>query len=265
MMGDRRAIYKVMGGGVTCALVILSVRTGSRMGLIMLAVVFGMFWIRASAAKKIGLLVATAMLAVVAVMLSSPGTIARYRTMFSNNDDVDMSVNTEASDAVGSSMARRALMEEAWDYSLHHPIVGVGPGQFLNATGGNAEARAEHLAWHETHNTYLQLSSEAGFPAAILYIALIVYSTRTTFRIYRQYKREPENAEIANIAYVLLVSNFGFIVGAMFGSMAYLFPYPVIVAIVVGFERSVAQRAAGPHDEGRARTSLPAHLAPQYT
>ncbi len=265
MIADRRGLFRAAGVVIACTLIVLSVRTGSRMGIIMLAAVLGLFWIRVSAIQKVGLLVATALLATVALLLSSPGTISRYRTMFSNNEDVDLSQNTEAADAVGSSMARRALLAEAWDYSLHHPIFGVGPGQFSAATGGNEEARSEHLAWHETHNTYLQLSSEAGFMAAILYIAVIIYSTRTTFRIYKRYKRDEENGEISAIAYVLLVSNIAFIVGAMFGSMAYLFPYPVVVAVVVGFERGVARYAAARQTEESAAPSPASHLAPQYT
>ncbi len=244
MMGDRRGLFKVFGGGMAAILVVLSVRTGSRMGIIMLGVVFVMFWVRASAPKKAGLLVGAALLGAVALTLSSPGTIARYRTMFSDDQNVDLSQDNDVSNAVGSSMARRALLSEAWDYSLQHPIVGVGPGQFQAATGGNQQARSEHLAWHETHNTFLQLSSEDGFLAAFLYIAVIVYATRASLRIYKRYKRDPQNSQIASMAYALLVANIGFTVGAMFGSMAYDFAYPVIVATIVGFEQAVARHEA---------------------
>jgi O-antigen ligase len=241
MMSDPRKLYRLAGALGAATFIILAVRTGSRGGLLMLAAALPAFWIRVSAIKKIGLILACVALACVALLVSSGGTIARYRTMFSDTSANEVDPNDEVGMAEGSSIARRALMQEALHYTWQHPILGVGPGQFSTATG--TDAHKQLAVWHETHNTYLELSSEAGIPAALLYIGLIVYSTRTSLRIFRRYKRDPAMSEVQSMAYVLFVSNIAFIVGAIFISVAYMFPYIVIVAIVAGLDRGVAKLA----------------------
>ncbi len=238
MMSDRRKTYQIAGACSAALVIILSVRTGSRMGILMLAIVLLAFWIRASVINKIGLAIGCFAVIGVALAVSSGGSIQRYRTMFSGEtaDQIDAyDPNSEAAKAVGSSEARRALMKEALQYTWEHPLLGLGPGQFETATGNDKQT----ARWHVTHNTYLELSSEAGIPAALLYIGLIIYSTRTSLRIFRQYRRYTDMPEVTSIAYVLFVSNAAFIVGAMFGSMAYMFPYIVVAALVVGFDRAV--------------------------
>jgi O-antigen ligase len=242
MMSDRRKIYQIAGACAAVTFIILAVRTGSRAGILMLFTALFAFWIRVSAMKKIGLIFACFALACVALLVSSEGTIVRYRTMFSDTTSSDVDPNDEVDRAVGSSEARRALMMEALRYTWQHPLLGVGPGQFSTATG--TDIQKQQAVWHVTHNTYLELSSEDGIPAALLYIAIIVYSTRTSLRIFRQYRHDPAMSDVTSTAYVLFVSNVTFIVGAIFISVSYMFPYIVIVAIVAGFERGIAKLAA---------------------
>jgi len=238
MMSDRRKMYQIAGACTAAVLIILSVRTGSRMGILMLATILLAFWIRGSVIQKIGLAVGCFVVICLGLALSSGGSIDRYRTMLSGDsaERVDLNdPNSEAAKAIGSSEARRELMKEALHYTWEHPILGLGPGQFATATGSDKLS----ARWHVTHNTYLELSSEAGIPAALLYIGLIIYSTKTSLRIFRQYRRYTDMSEVTSIAYVLFVSNAAFIVAAMFGSMAYMFPYIVVVAMVVGLDRAV--------------------------
>ncbi len=247
MMSDRRKVYQVAGAFAAAIFIILTVKTGSRGGILMLTAVLVAFWIRVSAIKKVGLIFAFSALACVALLVSSGGAIARYRTMFSDTTTGEVDPNDEAERAIGSSEARRALLREALRYTWEHPLLGVGPGQFSTATGTDTQKQV--AVWHETHNTYLELSSEAGIPAALLYIAIIVYSTRTSLKIFRQHRRDPAMSEVTSIAYVLFVSNIAFIVGAFFTSVAYQFPYIVIVAIVNSFARGAAKLAVSKTSE----------------
>jgi O-antigen ligase len=67
------------------------------------------------------------------------------------------SITDDSKDDYESAAARRTLFGEAIDAFLENPLTGVGAGQFKDY---KPEKRIE--AWHETHNIWLQVSSELG-------------------------------------------------------------------------------------------------------
>ena len=127
----------------------------------------------------------------------------RLRTIFTPDDD-----------PTNSAQSRRDLLELSLRATAAHPLLGVGPGNF--ALLGN---------WLQTHNTYTQLSSEAGLPALLLFLLLV----RATFRNIKRVQsvvpiRSPEWA----FAAALKCSFVGYLVGAFFLSTAYWF-YPYLL------------------------------------
>ena len=108
-----------------------------------------------------------------------------------------------------------------------HPIFGVGPGQFAEVSG----------AWHQTHNTYTQLSAEAGLPALALFLLFL----RSGFRKLREIKADGAEEESA-LASALQCSLAGYAIGAFFLSTAFwLTPY-LLVAYAAAFLRAGEQR-----------------------
>jgi O-antigen ligase len=119
---------------------------------------------------------------------------------------------------LGSHEARTQLLKESVKLTLEHPLFGVGPGNFASAT----------QYWHVTHNTYTQLSSEAGIPALILFI-LILRQVFRNLRDIRKTERFRDDPEVQILTGALRASFAGYLLGAFFASYAYeLFIYGLV-------------------------------------
>ena len=120
---------------------------------------------------------------------------------------------------------------------LHHPIFGVGPGNFPAVTE----------EWRVVHNTYTEFGAEAGIPALVLFLALLFVSMRRIKRVYKlpAYKSDPEVRIWTSALWAALA---GYAAGALFASTEYnLFPY-----FLVGYICALYQIAAKPPEGGTA-------------
>ena len=122
----------------------------------------------------------------------------------------------DAASAYGSAQQRQQLFWRSVDVTKEHPLFGVGPGNFQNVSGN----------WHETHNSFTQLTSEEGVPALILYVLIFwcgFESLRATKRLALGEK------ELRLLAGAFQASLAGYIVGSLFSSAAYqFFPYILV-------------------------------------
>ncbi|PYX37707.1 MAG: hypothetical protein DMG81_13475 [Acidobacteria bacterium] len=143
----------------------------------------------------------------------------------------------------GSLEARTELLKESVSIMLHNPIFGVGPGNFPAVTH----------QWRVAHNTYTELGAEAGVPALVLFIALLVTSMRRIKRVYKMpgYAQDPDIRIWASSLYAALA---GYAAGAMFASTEYnLFPYFLvgyICALSTIASKPVEPQAAGNDPQG---------------
>lgn len=121
----------------------------------------------------------------------------------------------------GSMDARRDLLNQSIEITLQHPLFGVGPGNFQAITE----------SWHVTHNTYTELSSEAGIPALVIFLTII----GLTFRNLRRVRKAPEyktNSQLQLFTGALWASLSAYLVGAAFASTAYLlYPYFMVAYV----------------------------------
>lgn len=126
-------------------------------------------------------------------------------------------------DSEESSALRLGLLHRSIQLTLEHPLLGIGPGDFEQLSG----------SWHETHNTYTELSAETGIPALGLFLAVLWCGFQNAGNAR---KRWP-GTERAVIATALTCSLAGYAVCAFFLSTAYwLTPYLLVAlsALVVG-------------------------------
>lgn len=148
-------------------------------------------------------------LAGVILLLSAGDMVSkRLNGTFNQKDDT--------ASAYDSAQQRQMLFWRSINITAEHPLFGVGPGNFEQLSG----------AWHETHNTYTQLSSEGGLPALVLY-ALILWhgftNVRTTNRLA---SRRTESSLLAGVLHASLV---GYAVGSVFDSVGFqFFPYLLV-------------------------------------
>ena len=209
-------------------------RTGSRMGLVSLAVT-GVFLLLRASLKQRMLVLATAVPAIALALVLLPQlTLQRYVSIFSQPQSVSSAEELEElRKSQGSSEARFRLLEASLQLTLENPLFGVGPGQFVVEDADRAKQEGRRAQWQVTHNTYTEISSEAGVPALAFLVAAILCALYLLNRMLLQARGRPDQTRLATMAFHVMLALFGFAVCSFFGSMAYRFYMPSLVAIGV--------------------------------
>jgi putative inorganic carbon (HCO3(-)) transporter len=184
--------------------------TFSRSGFIAMSVaLLACFWEYGIRGKRVGLVVMTGILGIasVAVAVATPRYLGRLQSIVQGgNADADDQASWEA---------RRQLLVSSVGLAIHHPVFGVGPGNFPAVTE----------SWHVTHNTYTEFAAEAGFPALALFLLILMLAFRNLRRVRRTAIYE-QSKEVQLFTGALWASLAAYLVGAMFSSTEYnLFPY----------------------------------------
>ena len=205
------------------------VLTYSRSGLLAIAVaVVVCLWEFGIRGKRFYLIAGAIVLSVVGigVVFATPHYLTRVESIFRGN--------IEGAEDHGSWEARRELLVDSVEEAIHHPIFGIGAGNFGAAT----------LTWRVSHNTYAEFAAEGGFPALFLYLAILYLAFRNLRRV-RLLAAYRENLEIRVFTGALWASLLAFAVGSFFASFEYeLFPY-FMVAYTSVLYRWCAQTSEG--------------------
>src|ERR1035437_553505 len=90
-----------------------------------------------------------------------------------------------------------------------------------------------HGYWHETHNTYTQVSSECGIPALAFYIAGIISTFLLVNRVYRRARGRPECWEIQTTAFCIMLAMTTYCMAIAFVNFAYYFYLPALASLVI--------------------------------
>jgi O-antigen ligase len=203
----KRLVVKVAWVVVMLIMVNTSMATYSRAGLLaLLTAAMVSMWEFAVRARRLRWALIVVPLGITVILLSSPaGLSERMATIFEPDADV-----------TGSAAQRRGLFIRSLEATAQHPLVGIGPGNFAIISG----------SWHGTHNSYTQLSAEAGLPA-MLFFLLLGSKSWSNLRLAQRYAAE--DPEVRLWAASLLSSLAAFAVGACFASFAYHhFPYFIV-------------------------------------
>jgi O-antigen ligase len=186
------------------------IATFSRSGFIAMSVaLLACFWEFGIRGKRVALVVLTGILGIasVAVAVSTPRYLSRLQSI----------VQAGGVDGEGQASweARRQLLVSSVELAIHHPVFGVGPGNFPAVTE----------SWHVTHNTYTEFAAEAGFPALTLFVVILALAFRNLRRV-RKTQAYAQSREVQLFTGALWASLAAYLVGAMFSSTEYnLFPY----------------------------------------
>ena len=218
------------------------VLTYSRSGLLALAVAMVIcLWEFGIRGRRFYLIAGALLLGVagVGVVVATPHYLARIESIFRGN--------IEGSEDHGSWEARRELLVDSVEEAIHHPIFGIGAGNFGAAT----------RTWRVTHNTYSEFAAEGGFPALFLYLAILYLAFRNLRRI-RSLAAYRDNLEIRVFTGALWASLLAFAVGSFFASFEYeLFPYFMVAYT------SVLYRWCVQTSEGSVTAALPGAPTPR--
>ncbi len=225
----------------------LIISTASRGALLALIICALFAFLTGSSRFRIVLLVSLPIAAVVIVSLLPRTTLLRLATLTSTQ-------STSAGDVVliqeaeGSSQMREELFKKSIQYTLQHPLFGVGPKQFASYEGGESTAAGRRGMWHQTHNMFTQVSSECGIPALLFFLCAIGSALRLAIKTFKSAKTNPMNADIKAAAFCLMLGIIGFISAAFFLNLAYRFYEPALcglcIALYSAAEREMAARQA---------------------
>jgi O-antigen ligase len=257
MFADSRVgkLRKLLIGAAILATLVVLLRTGSRGGLIGLVAIGFCVFLRVSVPQKVLMVLGVGVLVAIAGALLPGALERRYATIFSDaeaSSDEQFAAPDAAAvgGAVSSTRARKALFLRSLQVTMEHPLMGCGIGQFGTYTAGLDTEAGHRAGWQGTHNTYTQVSSEAGIPALIAYMILLVSCFRSVGACYRRAVRIPTTRarDIANLAYALRTSLWAYAVFTVFTYVAYSGWLPLIAGVTVGFfaaaqpELAVAER-----------------------
>ncbi len=207
--------------------------TSSRGALVGLVVMALLLFAHASGFQRLLVAVITPVAAVLLVMILPAQNLARLATLF-HPDDAPL--NSIAGEAGESRESRQYLLKKSIEFTLQHPLLGVGPGQFAIYEGQSSKANGERGNWHETHNTYTQISSECGIPALIMLLVGVFGALGIVGRTRRRALAQG-NREIAAACSCFMVSWLGYLVTIFFLACAYRFTLPTMtgMAIAISF------------------------------
>ena len=246
-MESRNGFVKAGMVIVSLMLLVMTLRTGSRSGLVNIGILGAYMFFTAS--FRIKLLMGTAALAMViaAPLYLTDSVIGRFRTMV-EDQVASSSGSTDPQDrqsdfAEASTQSRTQLFRKSIEITLSNPVLGVGPGMFAVASSDLAKIEGDRAQWQQTHNTFTQVSSETGLPGLLIFLGLI-------FTIFRATRTPAEWADspdpnlrlLRNVGYTLRLALISFCGGGLFGSLAYGMQLPILGGLAETLRRALESR-----------------------
>jgi O-antigen ligase len=219
--------------------------TGSRGGLVTMAIMFILYFLPLPISQKVVVILSVLILAVCAVALSTRSALDRYKAIFASSDQAQLS-DSERS-ALDSSELRKELLRSSLQLTLRHPLLGVGPGMFEVANANFTEettGRSSFNAWHETHNTFTQLSCEDGLPGLFLYCLALLLCFKIVRSAEKRARQDPSLSAVRHMAFALRLALIAFTGTALFASNAYMYYFPMLAAFCVVLDRATALHLA---------------------
>lgn len=214
--------------------------TGSRGGLVTLAVMFLMYFVPLPPSQKVVVGVIALILTAIAITWSTRSALERF-TVFSTSAPVRLT-DAERS-AIESMELRKDLLLSSLQLTLRHPLLGVGPGMFAVANANYVEAttgRPNFNAWHETHNTFTQVSCEDGLPGLFLYSLALIFCFKIVRSAEKRARQYPAWSSVRHVAFALRLALVAFTGTALFASNAYMYYFPMLAGLCVALERATA-------------------------
>jgi len=205
--------------------------TGSREGSLGVLMLGTLVFAAASRATRIKLVLSLPVILVLLLVVVPPELRMRYTTWFGEVDPLHNEPGR--SSWIGSTESRKRLLKDSLIITAQHPLLGVGPGNFIVAQDVLAQGRGERSAWHVTHNTYTEASSEMGIPGLIIYVTFLFQIFKVVNSIIRTRSRSPEWVELRAMARTLRTALGVFLVIAFFSSLTYTIDVPILAGLVL--------------------------------
>ena len=229
--------------------------TASRSNLMQITLSMTLIWflfLRQLRGARI--LAAVVVIAMTIFLASAPAVFwNRMQTLWTG----EVEQNWQSQSAKFSEEQRENLFWRSIEYTIEDPLLGVGLGNF-SIKSGNMTGRASE--WLGTHNTYTQISSEAGIPALLLYVALLYGSLRAMLRISRATEKQPGFEDFFFFSRAMMVGLLVFAFAGFFAHLGYDYYFYYLVGIGTCLKGCYQRATEGPEDQ---RAKPPGVLLPR--
>jgi len=227
-----RALYqRLFAAGALALLAIAFVRSGSRGGFIALVavVVFITVGYRAIALRR--RLLATALVAVVVLATASERYWTQMGTIMSDSD-------YNRSEETG----RMKIWQRGIGYMLQFPVFGVGANNFNAAEGmlspfAQRQQLGRGVKWNAAHNSYVQVGAELGIPGLLMFAGMIAAAFVALRHAGRRARITIGSPAARELTQAIAASLIGFVVGAVFLSLAYSEILFTLLALAVALQK----------------------------
>jgi O-antigen ligase len=261
------AVRKAFAAAILLVMVTGIFRSGSREGVVGLALFGVLLFFHTSAFGKVGIVVAAVVLAIGAGALMPESLKARFESLFVDRAVAEYQGGLEREVAISAAASfeiRRQMLMSSLKLTVQHPLLGIGPGNFAAYLADQAKDSNTVAYWVGAHNTYTQISSEAGIPALGFYLALLISSILALTRISRRANRIPgeEAHDIAGMGWALNASLALYCICALFNHMAYEPTMPLMAAIALAISRAAPGELSRLEAANQHEAKIP--LAPSF-
>jgi O-antigen ligase len=207
-------------------------KTGSRSNMLALVLLFAFALFILPMRDRVKLAIGGAVTLLAIVPLLPRDTLNRLMTFTSIKRNVASYEELDvAKGAVGSTEARSRMQKRAVELTIANPVFGVGPTMFANAMDEMIrQSENRKSSWQVSHNSYLQVSSESGLPALVMYVWAIVLCFKLNYRTYKEGVKSGRS-DMSLQALCLLLATATYAFGIFFSSIA--FDYHL--AVIIGF------------------------------
>ncbi len=210
-------------------------KTGSRGGLLALIAMLGFFFLKAKTAQRVGIAVSLVILVAAMIFALPRATLQRYMLLVDSSVDQEADSDMRLESAVTSAEQRKAMLTDSLTLTMHHPLLGVGPGMFAASDAEQAKEQGRRGAWLLTHNTYTEISSESGIPGFLLFVGTLLSTYLLLSSVYVRAKKDPRFVAIRNTAFCMMLSILGFSVCIFFAAMSYRYYLPSMAGLSIAF------------------------------
>lgn len=227
-----KPILKIPLIAVAILSLVLSVKTASRAGLVMAGALVLVALLKVSFANRVKILAIAAIALLVGALTVNKVALERYKTMFGDTDS-----SMEAQSARESAESRKYLLKEGIELTYSHPLFGVGMGVFAPAAAELSASRGERSLWLVSHNSYVQVSSELGFPGFFLMLGIFASCLFGILKLDRAARRLGLK-DVRSMALCVLLSFVALMIHYFFDAAAYDLYLPMAAGLYTALSRA---------------------------
>ena len=226
LLYSSKTITKLFGLSLIATSVYMILKTGSRATFLSL---IACFVVALVLSRKRFLLIAGVIPIIAGSLMLAPSyALNRLVNIIWSIQEQDLSTMDGAQ---MSQLERTDVFWRSVNMTIHHPLLGVGPGQFPETIAKEARERGVHMTWLNPHNSYTQVSSESGLIGLIFYTGTLLLAIGLSYRAYNLSLTHANLEHFEGMALALFLALIAYSINSFFHHVAYGRMLPILAGM----------------------------------